>query len=67
MNKRLLRVVMVGAGDTFKQLANYLSISAQTLSMKVNGKVGFKVEEIKKIAQKYNLTDDQIISIFFGQ
>lgn len=66
MNVKLLRSKMVLAGDTQKELAEYLSICQLALSNKMLGKVQFKAEEIAKIIWKYNLTPQETHDIFFG-
>lgn len=68
MNKNLLRAVMAKSGDTQKALSEYLDISEQALSSKIHEKnnKGFSQIEIKKIIQKYSLTEDEVYSIFFG-
>ncbi|WP_078697918.1 helix-turn-helix domain-containing protein [Caloramator quimbayensis] len=52
-------------GDTLEELANYLEITYQTLSKKMNEHVDFTRTEIKKIKSRYNLTAEQIEYIFF--
>ena len=67
MNKELLRSIMVLHGDTNKDLADYLGISEQSVSNKINeNETEFKLSEIKKIKKRYNLTADQIDLIFFA-
>jgi predicted transcriptional regulator len=67
MNKELLRSIMVLHGDTNKDLAELLGISEQSVSAKINeNKTEFKQGEIAKIAAKYNLSPEQIQSIFFA-
>lgn len=67
MNIKLLKSKMVLAGDTQRQLADYLSLSQMAMSHKMTGKVQFKVEEIGKIAWKYNLTAQETYEIFLGK
>lgn len=68
MNKNLLRSVMVLHDDTNITLAEYLGISDSTLSLKMNETNGaeFTQGEIKKIIQRYNLTAEQTLQIFFN-
>lgn len=67
MNKALLRSVMALYGDTNKDLADYLGISEQSLSKKINeNDTEFKQGEIKLIKIRYNLTSDQVDRIFFA-
>ena len=52
--------------DTFESLSEYLGISRQTLSMKINGKTEFKRDEIDKIIIRYKLTPEETHEIFFS-
>ena len=67
MNKELLRSVMVLNGDTNRELANFLDISEQSVSNKINENgTEFKQGEIAAIRQRYNLTPEQVTDIFFA-
>ena len=67
MKKELLRSIMVLHGDTNKDLADYLGISEQSVSNKINENgTEFRQGEIKQIITRYNLTCDQVDRIFFA-
>lgn len=67
MKKEQLRSIMVLHGDTNKDLADYLGISEQSVSNKINENgTEFKQGEIARIKTKYNLSSDQIDNIFFA-
>lgn len=67
MNKTKLKSVMALYGDTYKDIANYLQISEQSVSCKINENgTEFKQGEISKIAKKYNLSPEEVVSIFFN-
>lgn len=67
MNKALLRSIMVLNGDTNKTLADYLGISEKSLSDKINeNSTEFKQSEIAAIKNRYSLSDEQVILIFFN-
>lgn len=67
MNKELLRSIMVLHGDTNKDIADLLDISEQSVSGKINEKgTEFKQGEIAKIKDRYNLSPEQVESIFFA-
>ena len=67
MKKELLRSIMVLNGDTNKDLADYLGISEQSVSNKINENgTEFRQGEIKPIITRYNLTCDQVDRIFFA-
>ena len=59
---------MLPNGDTNKTLAEYLGISEQSVSKKINETgTEFKQGEISMIKKRYSLTGDQIDSIFFAE
>ena len=67
MNKAMLRSIMLLHGDTNADLAELLKISIQSVSDKINERgTEFKQGEIAKIKDRYNLSADQIESIFFA-
>lgn len=67
MNKELLRSIMVLHGDTNKDLADYLGITEQSVSNKINENgTEFKIGEMRLIRMRYNLTADQVDRIFFA-
>ena len=67
MNKELLRSIMVLHRDTNKDLAEFLEISEQSVSGKINEKgTEFKQGEIAKIRDRYNLSPEQVEAIFFA-
>lgn len=68
MNKPKLESVMKLFGDTGNSLAEYLGIARSTFSMKINetGGAEFTQGEIVKIKNKYNLTPEEVDSIFFN-
>ena len=67
MNKRLLESKMKLFGDTNGSLAKVLGISAQSFSAKKNETNGkeFRQREIEKIKERYSLTADEVVKIFF--
>lgn len=67
MNQKKLLSIMILNGDTSKSLANYLSITPQTFSNKLNErrKSGFTQPEIMLIKKKYHLSAEDIDDIFF--
>ena len=73
MNKALLKSIMIMYGDTVKDMADFLSISTQSVYNKMNearmpsGKrAEFGQKEIGKIQTRYNLTAEQLEKIFFS-
>ena len=67
MNAKLLRSVMVLHGDTNATLADFLGITEQSVSNKINENgTEFKQGEISKIKARYNLDSDMVDRIFFA-
>ena len=55
-------------GDTMNDLAEALGIAYQTLSMKMNANGSeFTQGEIAVIRERYKLSDEQVIQIFFEE
>ena len=68
MNKNLLRSVMVMHGDTNATLAEFLGITEQSVSNKINENgTEFKQGEIAKIKERYNLDSNMVDRIFFAE
>lgn len=67
MNKKLFRSIMVLHDDTNETLAEYLGITPQSVSLKINENgTEFKQGEIAKIQRRYNLSAEQLKAIFFS-
>lgn len=67
MNGKLLRSIMVLHGDTNASLAEFLGITEQSVSNKINENgTEFKLGEITKIKARYNLDCDMVDRIFFA-
>lgn len=67
MNGKLLRSVMALHGDTNKSLAEYLGITEQSVSNKINENgTEFKQGEIMKIKARYSLDSEMVDRIFFA-
>ena len=67
MNKNKLESVMKLHGDTGTSLSTYLGIARSTFSAKLNETNGaeFTQGEISSIKEKYNLTAEETVEIFF--
>ena len=64
MKIRLLKSKMALYGDTQFDLTQALGITKAAMSVKMNGKNPFKLCEVKFIADRYKLTNDEIVEIF---
>lgn len=67
MNKKLLKSEMIIYGDTNETLANAIGITPQRFSAKLNSYKGadFTQHEIRLIKDRYNLSADKMMNIFF--
>lgn len=65
-NINLLKSKMVLKGETQIELAKVLGITRPALNVKMNGKNDFKQSEIYIIAKRYELTNDELVEIFFS-
>ena len=67
MNKNLLMSVLARAGDKQADLANVLGLSLSRTNAKINETDGaqFYQSEIATIKTHYNLTAEEVDSIFF--
>lgn len=65
MFTRKLRSIMALHGDTDKVLASILNTSRVTISNKMLQKTPFTIDEVKTIADRYNLDPQQVWDIFF--
>lgn len=66
MDVNLLKSKMALKGDTLNELANALNITRNALYCKMSQIYEFKQGEISIIADRYELTNDEIRKIFFS-
>jgi DNA-binding Lrp family transcriptional regulator len=61
-----IKMIMIQGGDkgTYKELARVLGISEPSVVNKIKGRQDFKVREIRILAERYNLTAEQIVNTF---
>ena len=68
MNKKLLRSIMALHGYTNRDVAELLGITEQSVSSKINERdTEFKQSEITKMKAVWNLTPEEVDSIFFAK
>jgi hypothetical protein len=66
MNSVLLKSVMTLHRDTNKDLAKFLGLSEQSVCNKINETgTEFKLGEIRKIKDRYQLSPEAVDTIFF--
>ena len=66
MHRNLLEAEMKRHGDTGISLAKALGIASTTFSLKLCGHRDFTIGEIDTIKKRYNLTAEELESIFFN-
>lgn len=67
MNSNLLKATIIKNGDTQERLAKDMGLQTSALNMRINGKIEFRRNEIIFIKQRYNLSSDEVDSIFFDE
>lgn len=65
-NTKMLKAAMTLFGDTQSDLASYFGISRQAINRKCNGKASFNTDEIDAMIERYKLSPDAVVSIFFA-
>lgn len=65
MNTQALKAAMALHGDTLADLSRTIGTTPGTASLKCTGKSEFTQNEIQAIVKRYNLTDEQVVNIFF--
>lgn len=67
MNRSLLKSIMALHNDTVRELAEFLGITPNSVSNKINENgTEFKQGEIAMIKERYNLSADQVDEIFLA-
>ena len=65
IKKNLFEAKMKIHYDRQEDLAEALGISITTFNYRLNGKSDFTRTELQKIRERYSLTDEEFIEIFF--
>ena len=65
MNTNELKAAMKRHDDTQEKLAEALGLQVSGVSERVNGKVEFRRSEINTIRERYNLSPEETVRIFF--
>jgi hypothetical protein len=65
-NTAELKAQIVRNNDTQVKLAKHLHMSVSCLNQKINGNSDWRSDEIKMVADRYHLTDEEITAIFFN-
>lgn len=61
-----IKMLMIQGGDkgTYSELSELLNISVPSVVNKLKGRQDFKIKEIRTFAEKYQLSDEQIVNTF---
>lgn len=65
INTKMLKAKMILNNDDAKNVSNAMNISTATFSAKLNNKQEFKTGEIEVLINRYNLTSEEVMEIFF--
>lgn len=65
MNTNELKAVMKRNDDTQEKLAKALCLNISGVNERINGRVEFRRSEINIIRQRYNLSAEDTMKIFF--
>ena len=67
MNKPLMKSILARNNDTQNSLAELLGLPQSAVSNRMNGKVDFKLSEITRIRNRYKLTAEETVDVFFTE
>jgi len=65
MNSLEMKVAMKRNEDTQEKLAEALELPVSGVCARINGKIEFRSNEMKVIKERYNLTPEEMMTIFF--
>lgn len=65
MNSLEMKVTMKRNEDTQEKLAEALGLQVSGVCARINGHIDFRTSEIEKIRERYKLSDDELVKIFF--
>lgn len=65
MNSLEMKVAMKRNEDTQEKLAEALGLKISGISARINGHIDFRISEVEKIRDRYNLSNEDLVNIFF--
>lgn len=65
MNSLEMKVAMKRNEDTQEKLAEALGLQVSGVCARINGHIDFRSTEIETIRDRYNLSDSELVKIFF--
>ena len=66
MNTSNLKAAMAKHNDTQEKLAEFLGLQVSGVNARINGRVEFRRSEINAIRERYELSAEETIDIFFA-
>ena len=66
MNLNKLKGKLRENNSNYVETAAFLGLSVQTFNNKMNGKSKFYIDEIEKLSERLNLSDNEKIDIFLS-
>jgi len=66
MNTSNLKAAMAKHNDTQEKLAEFLGLQVSGVNARINGRVEFRRSEINAIRERYDLSAEETIDIFFA-
>lgn len=67
MNSNCLKAAMAKHNDTQEKLAEFLGLHVSGVNARINGKMEFRRSEINAIRERYGLSAEETIEIFFDE
>lgn len=67
MNTNNLKAVMAKHGDSQEKLAEFLGLHVSGVNARINGKIEFRLSEIRAIRERYGLSPEEVTEIFFDE
>ena len=67
MNSNNLKAAMKLHDDTQEQLAEFLGLQVSGVNARINGKIEFRRSEINLIRERYGLSPEETMKIFFDE
>ena len=65
VNSLEMKVAMKRNEDTQEKLAEALGLQISGINARINGHIDFRISEVEKIRTRYNLSDEDLLKIFF--
>ena len=62
-----LKVLLLRRNDTYEDLAKYVGTTKTTIVRKISGRSQWAWDEMQKIKEHYELTNEEFMNIFFNQ